>query len=88
MNIIDAFLGRAPSIDEAEEELGRPDTIEMLDLKVHVERCAKRWIMSYRASKHNSTQLTQIRIILLMMILYGVLTSPHWEKIATFLQSF
>jgi hypothetical protein len=87
MNIFDALLGRSITMDEAEEELGKPEVAEEHDLPLHVQRCAKRWALSYRASKNNSAQLSQIRIILILMILYGLATTPHWEKISSILQA-
>jgi hypothetical protein len=66
MNILDAILGRTPQLEEIEEELGKPDTAESYDLNLHVERCARRWLFSYRASKSNSAQLAQLRLILLI----------------------
>lgn len=87
MNIFDALLGRSITMDEAEEELGKPEEAEENDLPLHVQRCAKRWAMSYRASKNNSAQLGQIRIILILMILYGLVVTPHWDKVATILQA-
>jgi hypothetical protein len=80
MNLVDVFLGRAPSLEEAEEELGKPEMAEATDLKLHTERCAKRWLFSYRASKANSAQLAQLRLILLVMGITMLLTQPPIAK--------
>jgi hypothetical protein len=80
MNLVDMILGRAPSLEEAEEELGRPDMAEAEDLKLHVGRCAKRWAMSYRASKENSAQLAQLRLIALLVAIVMMITQPPIAK--------
>ena len=66
MPVIDVLLGRSAALDAAEEALGRPIEAEEHDLSLHVQRCAQRWAMSYRASKCNSAQLAQIRLFLLI----------------------
>lgn len=80
MNIVDIILGRAPSLEEAEEELGKPEMAEADNLALHVERCAKRWAMSYRASKENSAQLAQLRMLILLAALVLVITQPPIAK--------
>ncbi|WP_298800079.1 hypothetical protein [uncultured Devosia sp.] len=67
MTFIDVFLGRPPALDQAEEDLGKPVEAEANDLALHVERCAQRWAMSYRASRQNHAQLAQIRAIMLIV---------------------
>jgi hypothetical protein len=82
MNIIDILFGRPVELDAAEEELGKPDEAEEYDLPLHVQRCAKRWALSYRASKHNAAQLAQIRYLLIGFMLVA-LFSPYWQKISS-----
>lgn len=85
MSILDVLLGRPISLDEAEEALGRPEKEEATDLSLHVSRCAKRWALSYRASRSNSAQLSQIRFFLILVGLLMVLNWPPAQKlIATF----
>lgn len=64
MSFLDVLFGTAPELDQAEEDLGKPVEAEATNLALHVERCAQRWAMSYRASKANHSQLSQIRLIL------------------------
>lgn len=75
MNILELIMGREPALDQAEEDLGKPDEAEAHDLPMHVGRCAMRWRMSYRLGKYNGAQLAQIRVLLLIVIVYLVLTS-------------
>lgn len=76
MDILDVVLGRVPSLDEAEEELGRPEEAEAHDLPLHVSRCAKRWALSYRLSRGNSNQLSQMRLLVIILIIAVALTNP------------
>lgn len=80
MTLIDVFMGKAPALEAAEEDLGRPEEAEAIDLNLHVERCAKRWLYSYRASKANCAQLAQLRLILLVMAIAEILTQPPVAK--------
>lgn len=75
MIILDVLLGREPKLDDAEENLGKPDEQEAKDLKYHVSRCALRWIMSYRMSRSNNVQIAQTRMLLIIAIMVEVLTS-------------
>lgn len=81
MNLIDVIVGRASSIDDAEEELGKPDDMEAKDLPLHVYRCGKRWALSYRLSRNNSAQLAQIRVLLAIAGVIGVVDSPPGQKL-------
>lgn len=81
MSILDTLLGRPPSLDEAEEELGQPGAEEAVDLPLHVARCGKRWKLSYRLSQTNNAQLTQLRLILLVIFVYLVATNPNFLKV-------
>ncbi len=60
MGIWDVLLARPRGLDEAEEALGRPDVREAADLPFHIERCARRWDLSYRASKYNGAQIERL----------------------------
>lgn len=81
MTLMDVILGKSITLDEAEEELGRPDKAEETDLPLHVGRCAKRWAMSYRASKNNAAQLAQIRAVLIGTLAVLAFYSPPAQKI-------
>ena len=81
MDLLDVLFARPISLDEAEEALGRPEAEEEDDLALHVSRCAKRWAMSYRASKHNSAQIAQLRLLLVIGIAAMVILSPPVQKI-------
>lgn len=80
MGILDVLLARPVSLDDAEEALGRPEKEEEDNLALHVSRCAKRWAMSYRASKHNSAQLGQIRLLLLIGGIVALILSPPVQQ--------
>jgi len=86
MNFLDALLGREPELDQAEEDLGKPVEAEASNLALHVERCALRWAMSYKASKANHAQLAQIRIILLCGAVY--LAARSYPDVASFVRGF
>lgn len=88
MSLVDVILGRSPTLDEAEEALGRPLEAEELDLSLHVQRCAQRWAMSYRASKSNSVQLAQIRLILLVVAVVAAAYSPPVQHYFSTLKIF
>lgn len=81
MSILDVILGKSISLDEAEEELGRPDKAEETDLALHVTRCAKRWALSYRASRNNSAQLAQVRLMLAVITAIAVLYIPAVQNV-------
>lgn len=81
MGLLDVVMGKAVSVDDAEEALGRPDQAEAHDLALHVDRCGKRWALSYRASRNNSAQLAQIRLILALLAGYLILNSPPLQKL-------
>lgn len=78
--ILDTFLGRAPALEQAEEDLGKPLEAEAHNLNLHVIRCAQRWQMSYRTSKENSAQLAQLRLIVLVIGIVMVLTQQPIAK--------
>lgn len=80
MGFLDVILARPVSLDDAEEALGRPEKEEEDNLALHVSRCAKRWAMSYRASKHNSAQLGQIRLLLLIVGIAALFYSPLVQR--------
>lgn len=81
MPLLDVIMGRSGPLDEAEEELGKPVKAEEHDLALHVERCAQRWALSFRASKNNGAQLAQIRLILAALVIYLLVTSADWSKV-------
>lgn len=83
MSVLDVLLGRAPELDMAEEDLGKPVEAEATDLALHVERCAQRWAMSYRASKANHAQLSQIKLLLLIFAVF--LMAKSYPDIASFI---
>jgi hypothetical protein len=66
MGFLDVFLARPRELDEAEARLGRPDPREASDLPFHIERCALRWDLSYRASRHNGAQIERLCIIIVL----------------------
>lgn len=81
MNWIDVILGREPALDQAEEDLGKPDELEAASLPHHVDRCAKRWSLSYRLSRSNHAQLAQVRLFLAILIIFMAANSPIGAKI-------
>lgn len=83
MGILDVLLAKPIALDQAEEELGRPDKAEEGNLTLHVERCAKRWALSYRASKQNSAQLNQIRAFLIFAVIIALIYSPPLQHLAS-----
>ncbi len=68
MSLLDVVLGRELSVDNAEETLGKPDDVEAHDLAYHVQRCAARWVMSYRLSRANNYQIAQVRFLVVVVI--------------------
>jgi len=80
MSIVDVLLGRSAALDDAEEALGKPLEAEEHDLSLHVQRCAQRWAMSYRASKCNSAQLAQIRLFLLIVSIVAAFYLPPVQR--------
>jgi hypothetical protein len=80
MALVDVLLGRSAALDEAEEALGKPLEAEEYDLSLHVQRCAQRWAMSYRASKCNSAQLAQIRLFLLLAAIIAAAYIPPVQR--------
>ena len=81
MPLIDILFGRSIPLDEAEEDLGRPDKAEAQDLSLHVSRCAKRWALSYRATQNLSAQLARIQLILIALAIYALASAAHWDKV-------
>ena len=68
MNWLDVLLGREQSLNQAEEELGKPDEVEATNLSYHVHRCAARWILSFRMSRSNNSQLMQLRLLVFILL--------------------
>jgi hypothetical protein len=81
MPLLDVILGCEPAFDRAEEDLGKPDELEATSLSHHINRCALRWSMSYRASRSNSAQLRQLRFFMVILAILLVLTSNPATKI-------
>lgn len=86
MGFLDLILGRTKfRLDEAEEELGKPDKAEAHDLPLHVSRCALRWALSYRQSKDNNAQLAQQRVFIILILVIEAARSTgaaDWLKLA------
>lgn len=78
---LDVFFQREPALDDAEERLGMPDELEATSLRHHTERCALRWILSYRSSKSNNAQLRQLKIVGFLILIVMILTSNPATKI-------
>lgn len=85
MKLLDVLLGTTISLDQAEEELGKPEKEEETDLALHVSRCAKRWALSYRSSRNNCAQLQQIRLILLILAASAIMYWPPAQRLVAFL---
>lgn len=89
MNFWGVLVGRETTLDDAEENLGKPDEAEADDLRYHVSRCAMRWILSYRMSRSNNTQIAQVRLILILAIALEVTTSkPGWGILVAIARAF
>ena len=70
MNVFRMFaLSENGNLDEAEEELGKPDPLEESDLALHVGRCAKRWKFSYLQARDTKRAVDQLRVLVLVVIL-------------------
>ena len=63
------------SLEEAEEELGKPDPLEEGELALHVGRCAKRWKFSYIQAKETKRAVDQLRALVLLAIVLTVLNT-------------
>jgi hypothetical protein len=84
MNLLDVILGKEPSLNDAEESLGKPDHMEADNLSYHVEKCATRWVLSYRMSRTNNAQIAQVRLfVVALLVLEAARTAglTDWLKI-------
>jgi hypothetical protein len=63
------------SLEEAEEELGKPDPLEENDLALHVGRCAKRWTFSYLQGRETKRAVDQLRILVLLVIILTIVNA-------------
>jgi hypothetical protein len=76
MNILRLFaLPGTENLEEAEEELGKPDPLEEGDLALHVGRCAKRWKFSYIQAKETKRAVDQLRALMFLVIVLTVLNA-------------
>ena len=57
------------SLDEAEEDLGKPEPLEESDLRLHVARCAKRWTFSYVQGRETKRAVDQLRVLVLLVVI-------------------
>ena len=82
MNMFRLFaLSASESLEEAEEELGKPDSLEESDLALHVGRCAKRWRFSYIQARETKRAVDQLRVLVLLVILLtGLNARPEIAK--------
>ena len=63
------------SLEEAEEELGKPDALEESDLALHVGRCAKRWTFSYIQGRETKRAVDQLRVLVLLVIVLTIVNA-------------
>ena len=76
MNVFRLFaLSDNGNLEEAEEELGKPDPLEESDLALHVGRCAKRWRFSYIQARDTKRAVDQLRLLLFLVIVLMILNS-------------
>jgi hypothetical protein len=82
MNVLRLLaLSGNENLDEAEEELGRPEALEESDLALHVGRCAKRWKFSYIQARETKRAVDQLRLlVLLVILLMGLNARPEIAK--------
>jgi hypothetical protein len=63
------------SLEDAEEELGKPDPLEESDLALHVGRCAKRWTFSYIQGRETKRAVDQLRVLVLVVIILMIVNA-------------
>jgi hypothetical protein len=72
------------SLEEAEEELGKPEPSEESDLRLHVGRCAKRWTFSYIQGRETKRAVDQLRALVLLVFILTILNArPEIAKAIT-----
>lgn len=69
-------------LEDAEEELGKPDAAEAADLATHVRKCAQRWSVLNRQNKELmgdmlllANGVETLRVFLLVLVLLALINT-------------